>query len=131
MKKLSQAAQKRSTANSGIIESEQSKQNSGRQSSLSEKSESDSSRSDTRTLTNNLSMTASEFDRRFDAGESVFDLGFDPALAERPGLQIKRVNVDLPQHVIAKLDQRAAEIGVTRQALIKVILFREVKTTNI
>jgi hypothetical protein len=127
MKKQLQAVQKRSTAKKDSIESAQSKESSGLQSSHSEDSESDSSQSDTPILTNKISMTASELDRRFDAGESVFDLGFDPAKAQRPGLQIKRVNVDLPSHVIAALDRRATEIGITRQALIKMILFQAVK----
>jgi hypothetical protein len=37
-------------------------------------------------------------------------------------LEVKRVNLDMPQHMIAKLDQQARLRGVTRQALMKMWL---------
>ena len=40
-------------------------------------------------------MNSSEFDRRFDAGDSVLD-ALDLEAARRPRLQQKRVNVDFP-----------------------------------
>ena len=68
-----------------------------------------------------------EFERRFDAGESLESLGFDldKAVIEQP--QIKRVNVDFPDSVVAKLDRHAALMGITRQALIKVWIFERLK----
>ena len=36
--------------------------------------------------------TAEEFDRRFDAGEDIFDIA-DPVSVTRPGLEIKRLNL--------------------------------------
>ena len=33
---------------------------------------------------------------------------------------VQRVNLDMPQHMVAKLDVHARKRGVTRQALIKV-----------
>jgi hypothetical protein len=68
-------------------------------------------------------MTAAEADRRFDEGESVFDLGFNPAKARRPGLEIKRITVDLPAPFLERLDHWAAVRGMTRQALIKSWLY--------
>jgi predicted DNA binding CopG/RHH family protein len=65
-------------------------------------------------------ITAEEIDRRFDNGESVLEF-FDVANATRPG-QSKRVNVDMPQAMIQRLDQQAKRRGVTRQALIKMWL---------
>ena len=65
--------------------------------------------------------TAEELDRMFDAGEDMGDY-FDFASARRPGLEIKRVNVDFPQWMIARLDREAKRRGVTRQALIKMWL---------
>ncbi|AEH78327.1 CopG family transcriptional regulator [Sinorhizobium medicae] len=64
-------------------------------------------------------MKASEFDRRFDAGEDITD-AVDWDKAQRPNLEPHRVNVDFPSWVVGKLDQEAQRLGITRQALIKV-----------
>ncbi len=66
-------------------------------------------------------IDVSEFDRKFDAGESIIDF-LDLATARRPGLAPKRVNLDMPQAMVAKLDTHARKRGVTRQALIKMWL---------
>ncbi|MCC6480322.1 MAG: CopG family transcriptional regulator [Sphingomonadaceae bacterium] len=66
-------------------------------------------------------MSAEEFDRRFDDGEDMSDY-LDWSTFRRPGLEVKRVNLDMPQHMIAKLDQQARLRGVTRQALMKMWL---------
>jgi len=68
-----------------------------------------------------------EFRDRFDSGESLESLGFDldKAAIEKP--QIKRVNVDFPDTVVAKLDRHAASMGITRQSLIKVWIFERLK----
>lgn len=65
--------------------------------------------------------SASELDRMFDAGEDMADY-FDWSSARKPGLELKRVNVDFPQWMIARLDLEAKRRGVTRQALIKMWL---------
>ena len=62
-----------------------------------------------------------EFDRRFEAGEDMTDY-LDWTTARRPGLESRRVNLDMPQHMVAKLDTHARQRGVTRQALIKMWL---------
>jgi hypothetical protein len=66
-------------------------------------------------------ISAEEFDRRFDDGEDMGDY-IDWSSVKRPGLEIKRVNVDFPQWMIARLDTEAKRRGVTRQALIKMWL---------
>lgn len=66
-------------------------------------------------------ISAEEFDRRFDDGEDISDY-IDWSCARRPGLEIKRVNVDFPHWMVAKLDAEAKRRGVTRQALIKMWL---------
>jgi hypothetical protein len=63
-------------------------------------------------------MKATEFDKRFDAGEDVADQ-VDWSKARRPNVATKRVNVDFPAWVVSGLDQQAQRLGVTRQALIK------------
>ena len=72
-------------------------------------------------------ITAKEFDRRFDAGEDISEfLDWDDA--RRPGLEPRRVNVDLPGWMITELDKQASLIGVTRQSIIKVWLSERIKT---
>ncbi|WP_411868869.1 type II toxin-antitoxin system BrnA family antitoxin [Vulcanococcus limneticus] len=66
-------------------------------------------------------MNSSEFDRRFDDGESVVD-ALDLAQARRHRLEQKRVNVDFPLWMVEQLDREASRLGVTRQSIIKVWL---------
>lgn len=66
-------------------------------------------------------MKADEFDRRFDEGEDVTD-ALDLSKARRPRRSTKRVNVDVPEWMVDRLDQEAKRIGVTRQSIIKVWL---------
>jgi hypothetical protein len=66
-------------------------------------------------------MNSSEFDQRFDDGESVLE-ALDLAAARRPRLEQKRVNVDFPLWMVEQLDQESSRRGVTRQSIIKVWL---------
>ena len=66
-------------------------------------------------------MNSSEFDQRFDAGDSILE-ALDLDAARRPRLQQKRVNVDLPLWMVEQLDRDATSLGVTRQSIIKVWL---------
>lgn len=66
-------------------------------------------------------ISVEEFDRRFDDGESVIDY-LDLSTARRGGESAKRVNVDFPAAMLARLDAQARKRGVTRQALIKMWL---------
>jgi len=63
-------------------------------------------------------ISSSEFERKFDEGEDISD-HVDWSKAHRPGLELKRVNVDFPTWVVENLDKEARRLGVTRQALIK------------
>jgi hypothetical protein len=63
-------------------------------------------------------MTATEFERRFDEGEDITPY-IDRATIRRPGLEVRRVNVDFPEWVISTLDAQSKRIGVSRQSLIK------------
>ena len=64
-------------------------------------------------------MKASEFDRKFDAGDDV-TAELDLSRARRPGQEQRRVNVDFPAWMVESLDQEARRLGVTRQSIIKV-----------
>jgi hypothetical protein len=66
-------------------------------------------------------MKASEFDRKFNAGENILD-ELDLTQAHRPGLEQKRVNVDFPAWMVMALDREAHRLGVTRQSVIKMWL---------
>lgn len=63
-------------------------------------------------------MKASDFDKKFDAGESVIT-ELDVARARRPGEEVKRINVDFPAWMLAPLDKGERRLGVTRQPIIK------------
>jgi len=66
-------------------------------------------------------ISAEEFDRRFDDGEDMGDY-VDWSAVKRPGQDTKRVNVDIPQWMVSRLDAEAKRRGVTRQALIEMWL---------
>jgi hypothetical protein len=66
-------------------------------------------------------MNSSDFDQRFDDGESVLE-ALDLDGARRRRLEQKRVNVDIPVWMIDQLDREASRLGVTRQSIIKVWL---------
>ena len=66
-------------------------------------------------------MNSSDFDRRFDEGESVID-GLDLSAVRRPRLDQRRVNVDFPLWMVEQLDLEASRLGVTRPSIIQVWL---------
>jgi hypothetical protein len=66
-------------------------------------------------------MKASEFDKKFDAGENIVAV-LNVAQARRPDEETKRINVDLPKWMVASLDREARRLGVTRQSIIKMWL---------
>ena len=63
--------------------------------------------------------SAANLEQKFDGGEDVSDY-FDWSKATRPGLKKDRINLDLPQWIVDKLDRHARKAGVARQALVKV-----------
>lgn len=63
-------------------------------------------------------LTAQEFERRFDEGEDITPY-IDESSVRRPGWEARRVNVDFPEWIIQKLDIQSKMIGVSRQSLIK------------
>jgi CopG antitoxin of type II toxin-antitoxin system len=75
------------------------------------------------------SITAEEFDRKFDAGEDISQY-LDWESARRPGLESKRINIDLPNDFLAALDKEADRRGITRQSLIKVWLYDQLQNSG-
>jgi len=74
-------------------------------------------------------MTAQEFERRFDEGEDITPY-VDKSSIRRPGLEMRRVNIDFPEWIIQKLDFQSKLIGVSRQALIKLWVSERVQQEN-
>jgi len=68
----------------------------------------------------NKKITATEFDKKFDAGEDMWDF-LDVAKA-RVHRKIRRVNIDFPEKLLIRIDEEASRIGVARSALIKLWL---------
>ena len=66
-------------------------------------------------------MNSSDFDQRFDDGESVLE-ALDLTQARRQRLELKRINVDFPLWMVEQLDREASRMGVTRQSIIKMWL---------
>jgi hypothetical protein len=64
-------------------------------------------------------LTAEELDALHDSGADMSE-HLDWSKSTRPGLEIRRVNVDFPSWMIEKLDREAQRLGVTRQSIIKV-----------
>lgn len=72
------------------------------------------------------SITASDFDKRFDEGADVTaHLEFEDTT--RPGLQQKRVSVDFPEWMVHELDKVSKKLGVTRQSIIKIFITDRLK----
>ena len=77
-------------------------------------------------------ITAKEFDEKFDNGEDISEY-LDLSKAMRPNefkqlkTDTKKVNVDFPKWVIDALDEEAKRIGVTRQSIIKVWIAERLK----
>ena len=75
-------------------------------------------------------ISAEELDAKFDAGEDITKY-LDLSKGFRPGLEQKRVNVDLPIWMIEQLDVQAKRIGVTRQSIVKVWLSDRLKAEQV
>ena len=67
------------------------------------------------------SITAEEFDRKFDNGEDISEY-VDWSSARPLKNEPRRVNVDMPQWMIDALDGEADRLGISRQAVIKTML---------
>ena len=73
-------------------------------------------------------MKAKEFDQKFEEDQEGIVADLDLSTAQRVNLQSKRINVDFPTLVIEALDREAAQIGVTRQSIIKLWLVERLQT---
>ena len=74
-------------------------------------------------------ITAEEFDKRFDNGEDVLEY-LDMMQAHRPGLELKRINVEFPLWMIKSLDKEAKRLGVSIESIIKVWIAERLHNTS-
>lgn len=61
-------------------------------------------------------IKASEFDQAFEKGSVIEHLDLKSIKAHYP---VQRINIDIPQEILRKLDREASRVGVTRTSLIK------------
>ena len=81
-------------------------------------------------------VTAKEFDEKFDNGEDITEyLDFSNAIrlkdVKKLKTETKKVNVDFPEWIIESLDREAKKIGVTRQSIIKVWIAERLKAETV
>ncbi|MBI4556428.1 MAG: CopG family transcriptional regulator [Candidatus Hydrogenedentes bacterium] len=74
-------------------------------------------------------MKAKDFDRKFDAREDITKC-LDMSKARRPGVEVRRVNVDIPAWMINSLDRESERLGVPRQSLIKFIIAQHLEKSH-
>jgi hypothetical protein len=63
---------------------------------------------------------AAEFDRAFERGEGFDALDLTSATVRSP---VRRINLDLPIHVLHGIDNEAHRIGVPRTSVIKLWIY--------
>ena len=62
-------------------------------------------------------IKATEFDRAFEEGNAVEHLDLKTAKVHYP---VHRINIDIPQDILEKVDREASRVGVPRTSLLKV-----------
>jgi hypothetical protein len=75
------------------------------------------------------SITTQEFDKLFDQDKDVAEF-LDLETAKRQGMETRRVSVDFPEWMVRMLDHQAAELGVTRQSIIKFWIAEKLKSVS-
>ena len=75
-------------------------------------------------------MKASEFDRLFEAGEDVATY-LDKSRIKRPGLEQRRITVDIPAWMVHQLDREAMRLGITRQSVIKMWIAQKIAENTV
>jgi hypothetical protein len=66
-------------------------------------------------------MKATDFDKKFDDGDSVIE-DLDLSQARRPAEEQKHIDMEIPVWMLDALDREAKRLGVTRQSIIKIWL---------
>ena len=75
-----------------------------------------------KTSTKKTKITAAAFDRAFDHGEGFETLDLASATVRSP---VKRINLDIPTHILHQIDNEAHRIGVPRTSVIKLWIYEK------
>ncbi len=70
-------------------------------------------------------ITTSELEKKFDEGKEDILEHFDPKTA-KVDYPVQRINIDIPQEILKKVDQEAERVGVPRTSLIKLWIAKHV-----
>ncbi len=68
-------------------------------------------------------VSAAEFDRAFDRGAGFEVLDLETATVRAP---TQRINIDVPKHLLHRIDNEAHRIGVPRASVIKLWISEKV-----
>lgn len=77
-------------------------------------------------------ISAEEFDARFDKGHDISEhLDWLRATLHQPIITpVRKVSLSLPEWMIDALDTRAAHLGISRNAVLNVLLAQALKTDS-
>jgi hypothetical protein len=76
------------------------------------------------------SITASEFDTKFDNNEDISEY-LDLENIITPSNKPKRVSIDFPEWMVTELDKVSKRLGVTRQSVSKVFISEKLKDKSL
>jgi hypothetical protein len=77
-------------------------------------------------------MTAAQFDTLAEEGNiGELESHFDQGAGESPNLAIRRINLDLPEHMLNSLDAVAAYLAIPRQAAIKMLIIQSLRAGSL
>ncbi len=76
-----------------------------------------------------MKITAKEFDEKFEKEDISKYLDFSKAkkFKDFKKQTTKKINIDLPEHIVDMIDKEANNIGVARQSLLKVWIVERLK----
>ncbi len=66
-------------------------------------------------------ITTEEFDKLFDEGHDITPY-LDMGSIRRPGMETRKVNIEMPAWMIRQLDREAARLAIPRQAVAKMLI---------
>ena len=81
-------------------------------------------------MSNGNKIVSTTLDQIFDDNTDDVLPFFDKKTAHRPGLTIKKINVDMPQWMVLCLDDEAKRLGISRQSVIKTWLAERIDTAT-
>ena len=68
----------------------------------------------------NAKLTAAQFDQAFERGAGFDALDLESVTVRSP---VQRINLDIPKHILRRIDNEANRIGVPRTSVIKLWIY--------